>query len=382
MSIPKISGPNKGVLNLSKNKSSRAHARRSTKSKKKSQIVILAILIPLFTIVLITMAYLAKFYATTENAIESSYHEIDRATPVESVDPIEEPVSFLIMGVDNDDADTRSLGSARADSIIYATVNPITREMNMVSIPRDTYLPIIKNNQFVRNDRINAAYAVGEESTMIETVENWLDVPIHYYATFNFDAFLEIIDALDGIDMDVPITFSEQDSSGKLGTIRLEEGFQTLNGEEALALARTRKIDNDVERGHRQQLVIQAIMKKALNLGSIPKYTSIVETVGANMRTNMRMNDMTALAQTGLDKEFTIESHVFEWSSFTERGMDLVKIDPTSFSNIQMDLKNSLDKNQTSTQSLTEETNDETTSNTINSDKESNTISPKTSDSQ
>ncbi|WP_244244734.1 LCP family protein [Marinilactibacillus kalidii] len=367
---------------MSKNKSSRAHARRSTKSKKKSQIVILAILIPLFTIVLITMAYLAKFYATTENAIESSYHEIDRATPVESVDPIEEPVSFLIMGVDNDDADTRSLGSARADSIIYATVNPITREMNMVSIPRDTYLPIIKNNQFVRNDRINAAYAVGEESTMIETVENWLDVPIHYYATFNFDAFLEIIDALDGIDMDVPITFSEQDSSGKLGTIRLEEGFQTLNGEEALALARTRKIDNDVERGHRQQLVIQAIMKKALNLGSIPKYTSIVETVGANMRTNMRMNDMTALAQTGLDKEFTIESHVFEWSSFTERGMDLVKIDPTSFSNIQMDLKNSLDKNQTSTQSLTEETNDETTSNTINSDKESNTISPKTSDSQ
>ncbi|MFC6464344.1 LCP family protein [Marinilactibacillus sp. GCM10026970] len=366
---------------MSKNNSSRAVNRRSNKSKKKSQIIILCILIPIFIVILFAMAYFARLFATTENAIEASYHEVERANPVEEVDPIVEPVSFLIMGVDNDENDSRSLGSARADSIIYATVNPITREMNMVSIPRDTYLPIIKNNQVVRNDRINAAYAVGEESTMIETVENWLDVPIHYYATFNFDAFLEIIDALDGIDMDVPITFSEQDSSGKMGTIHLEEGFQTLNGEEALALARTRKIDNDVERGHRQQLVIQAIMNKALNLASLPKYTEIVETVGANMRTNMRMKDMTALAQTGLDSKFAIESHVFEWSSFMERGMDLVKIDPTSFANIQMDLKNSLDANASSNQSYTEDSDEETSSGQTTYDQDASASDPVTSSS-
>lgn len=358
----------KGVLDLSKNNNSRSNVRRS--SKKKKQKIALAILIPLFTIILFAMAYFARLLATTENAIEASYQEVERSTPVAEVDPITEPVSFLILGVDNDQEDSRSLGSTRADSIIYATVNPITRKMNMVSIPRDTYVPIMQDNQIVKYDRINSAYALGQESTMIETVESWLDVPIHYYATFNFDAFLEIIDALGGIEMDVPITFSEQDSSGKSGMIHLEEGLQTLNGEEALALARTRKIDNDVERGHRQQLVIEAIMKKALNIGSIPKYTDIVETVGANMRTNMRISDMTALAKTGLNSDFAIQSHVFEWSSFTERGMDLVKIDPTSFANIQLELQNSLDPNFSDDSAYTDENNDEETTSNNSSNQE------------
>ncbi|MFL2119948.1 LCP family protein [Marinilactibacillus psychrotolerans] len=353
---------------MSKNNSSRSNIRRS--SKKKKQRIILAILIPFFIIVLVGMAYFAKLLATTENAIEASYHEVKRTTPIADVDPITEPVSFLILGVDNDQDDSRSLGSTRADSIIYATVNPITSKMNMVSIPRDTYVPIMQDNQIVKYDRINSAYALGEESTMIETVESWLDVPIHYYATFNFDAFLEIIDALGGIEMDVPITFSEQDSSGKLGTIHLEEGLQILNGEEALALARTRKIDNDVERGHRQQLVIQAIMKKALSVGSIPQYTDIVETVGANMRTNMRIGDMTALAKTGLNSEFEMKSHVFEWSSFTERGMDLVKIDPTSFANIQLALQNSLDPSLSDDSAYTDDDNPEETTSSDSSDQD------------
>lgn len=362
-----------------KNNTSRSNVRRSTKKKK--QKIALAILIPFFTIVLITMFYFAKLLATTENAIEASYYEVNRTNPVEEVDPITEPVSFLILGVDNDEADSRSLGSARSDSIIYATVNPITREMNMVSIPRDTYVPIMQNNEVLRYDRINSAYSTGQESTMIETVESWLDVPIHYYATFNFDAFLEIIDALGGIEMDVPITFSEQDSSGKMGTIHLEEGVQTLNGEEALALARTRKIDNDVERGHRQQLVIQAILKKALSLGSIPKYTNIVETVGANMRTNLRMSDMTALAQTGLDSNFAMESHVFEWSSFTERGMDLVKIDPTSFANIQAELQNSLDESTSANSDFTDEDTEEETTSSNNSEQDASMTDLETEDS-
>ena len=58
--------------------------------------------------------------------------------------------------------------------------------------------------------------------------------------------------------VDVPITVSEMDSNDKKNAIHLEEGFQKLNGEEALALARTRKIDNDIERGKRQQLVVKA----------------------------------------------------------------------------------------------------------------------------
>ncbi|MFO8068945.1 MAG: LCP family protein [Alkalibacterium sp.] len=317
--------------------------------KKKKQRIILSILIPLFTFILIGSVYFAKLFATIGNEIDASFAEIDRHGPVEKVNPIDEPVSFLFLGVDNNEE--RQLGSTRADSIIYATLNPMTHEMNMVSIPRDTFVPIKHEGETVRFDRINAAYAVGQESAMVQTVEEWLDVPIHYYATFNFTAFLDIIDELGGIEMDVPVAIQEMDSNDQMGSIVLEKGLQTLNGEEALALARTRKIDNDVERGHRQQLIIEAIIEKALNLGSITKYTGIAETAGSNMQTNMRMSDMTAIAQTGLNDSFKITTHIFEWSSFTERGMDLVKIKPESFNLIQNELINSLNKDEESTTS-------------------------------
>lgn len=308
--------------------------------KKRRQRIILSFLIPLFTIVLVAAVYVAHLFATVENEIDASFVEIERPEPVEEVNPIDQPVSFLFLGIDNDD--DRQLQSTRADSIIYATLNPHTHEMNMISIPRDTYVPIMRNGNVIRWDRINAAYAIGEESVMVQTIEEWLDVPVHYYATFNFTAFLDVIDALGGIEMDVPVTIQEMDSNDNMGAIVLEEGYQSLNGEEALALARTRKIDDDVARGHRQQLIIEAIIDKALNFQSISKYTSIAETVGSNMRTNMRMSDMRAIAQTGLNQSFAVESHVFEWSSFMERDMDLVRIQPDSFSRVQQAMQDSL----------------------------------------
>ncbi|GAA0354894.1 hypothetical protein GCM10008932_04850 [Alkalibacterium iburiense] len=109
-------------------------------------------------------------------------------------------------------------------------------------------------------------------------------------------------------------------------------------------------------RGHRQQLIIQAIIKKALSFQSVTKYTSIAETVGSNMKTNMRLSDMTAIAQTGLNQNFEIESHVFEWSSFMERNMDLVRIEPNSFSTIQKELQDSLKRTEKTVVTTDEDT--------------------------
>ncbi|MCC5896199.1 MAG: LCP family protein [Alkalibacterium sp.] len=341
------------------------------RQRKKKQRIILSILIPIFSLVLFGAIYAAHLFATIENEIDASYVEIDRPEPVEEVNPIDQPVSFLFLGIDNDE--DRQLGSTRADSIIYATLNPHTHEMNMLSIPRDTYVPIMRNGSVVRWDRINAAYAVGEESVMVQTIEEWLDVPVHYYATFNFNAFLEIIDELGGIEMEVPVTITEMNSNDESGAIYLEEGLQNLDGEQALALARTRKLDDDVARGHRQQMIIEAIIKKALGFQSVPKYTSMAETVGSNMRTNMRMRDMSAVAQTGLNQSFAIESHVFEWTSFMERDMDLVRIQPNSFLSIQSALQDSLtrtEKNDRST--LTEEENHSNVSSSSTNEEASN----------
>jgi len=298
-----------------------------TKRKKRKNIIILSILIPIMMIILGAAIYAAILYATAQKTIDDSYHELGRNKEIE-VDPIKETTSILIMGID--DTEDRNLGSSRTDSLIYLTIDPTSHEVNMVSIPRDTYTPIMYQEEYLGEDKINAAYNAGEEQATIETVEELLNVPIHYYVTFNFDAFLKIIDALGGIEMDVPITFSEQNSDGKMDQITLEKGYQTLNGEEALALARTRKIDNDVMRGERQQLLIQAIVEKALSVGSITKYTNVIEAVGSNMRTDLTFNEMLGIAQTGLNGSYKFNSYTFEWTDFTLYGASMVELYPDS----------------------------------------------------
>lgn len=317
--------------------STRSEYRRNGKRKKtKSQKIILTILIPIMAILLVIAIFAAKLFAEAQSAVEDSYFSIERESEI-NVNPIEDTISVLIMGVD--DTESRDLGSARTDALIYLTIDPKDHEINMVSIPRDTYTEIMDDGEFSRRNKINSAYAVGEEKAVIETVENLLDVPVHYYATFNFDSFLEIIDALGGIEMDVPVTISEQNSDGQMGKIHLEEGYQTLNGEQALALARTRKIDNDVKRGERQQLIIQAIVKKALSIGSIPKLSDAIEAVGSNMRTDLRFSEMLNIAQSGLEGSYTFESHIFEWTDFTSNGASMVELYPDSVEYISHKLR-------------------------------------------
>ncbi|WP_034551237.1 LCP family protein [Carnobacterium funditum] len=315
------------------------HLSTSRSNRKKKSKLVFWLLLPLMLLILAAAVYSAKLYATAQKAVDSSYHTLQRENDIK-VNPLDETTSILLMGID--DTESRNLGSARTDSLIYMTIDPNKHVVNMVSIPRDTYTDIIYQEQTYEKDKINAAYSKGEEQATIESVENLLDVPIHYYMTFNFDAFLEIIDALDGIEVDVPITFSEQNAEGTLDKIHLEKGLQTLNGEEALALARTRKIDNDVKRGERQQLLIQAITDKALKVGSITKYSDAITSVGKNMRTDIRFNDMLGIAQTGLDGKYKFENYVFDWTDFTSNGASMVELYPDSLDFISHRLRVSL----------------------------------------
>ena len=145
------------------------------------------------------------------------------------------------------------------------------------------------------------------QSATIETVEELFDIPVDYFFKLNFKAFIDVVDALGGIMVDVPITVSEMDSNDNKNAIHLEEGFQKLNGEEALALARTRKIDNDIERGKRQQLVVKAMIDKAISVGSVTKYGDVMESMGNNLSTNMDFSEMLGLFNytlSGLDIRF------------------------------------------------------------------------------
>ncbi|MGY3777204.1 LCP family protein [Isobaculum melis] len=298
---------------------------RTTEQKKKREKIILAIIIPLLLIATTVYAYGWKVWNEAEKLVDDSYVETTRKnerSDDKKIDPQKDPISILIMGIDDDSE--RDLGSARTDALILLTINPQKNTIDMVSIPRDTYTEIVSKN-YNQNDKINAAYAYGEEGAAMDTVENLLNVPIHYSITFNFDSFLEIVDALDGIEVDVPVTFTDTNTYGT-GEVHLEKGKQTLNGEQALALARTRKIDNDIKRGERQQLVLQAIAQKALQLGSISKYTDVIQAVSGNMRTNLTFPQMLGIAQSGLDGGYTFNSYIFEWTSFDLNGASMVEL--------------------------------------------------------
>lgn len=262
--------------------------------KKRSKAVVFFITLPLLILFFSATGYGAYLYFKATNAVEASHKELDRGVKSEmreaAVKPLEDNVSVLFMGVDASEKRATQYGNAvRTDALILATFNREDSSIKLLSIPRDTYTYIDVEGKY---DKINHAHAFGGVDATVKSVEDLLKVPVDYYAKINFEAFLGIVDALGGIDVDVPITFTEQNSKDEPGAITLQKGPQTLNGEQALALARTRKIDSDIERGKRQQLVIESIIKKSMSISSVTKYGDLIDTLGENLATNLSFQEM------------------------------------------------------------------------------------------
>ena len=257
-----------------------------TKKKKKRKKLLYFILTPFLFVLLAGAAYLVSLYSKAEEVANSSFESLDGSKLDEvSVNNNTENISVLFIGVD--DSETRT-GPIRSDAIMLATFNKKDNSVKLLSIPRDSYVYIPEEDKFTK---INHAYAYGGAKATIETVENLLELDVDYYVRMNFYAFIDIIDALDGVRVNVPYDFVEMNSSD-LDTIQLEEGIQTLNGEEALAFARTRKMDNDMERGKRQQELIEAIISKAMSAQSLTKYSQVLEAIGDNMKTDLTFSQM------------------------------------------------------------------------------------------
>ncbi|EPD51530.1 hypothetical protein HMPREF1210_02128 [Paenisporosarcina sp. HGH0030] len=260
------------------------------KSKKKLFLKISALLV---TGLLITgTAYGFYLVKKAEVAAEKSYEAIDnregsilREKPVE---PINDNVSILFIGVDDSDVRNQGTNNSRSDALMLATLNNKQKDVKLVSIPRDSYVYI---PEIGYKDKINHALFKGGTKATIETVENLLEVPVDYYVRMNFNAFIDVVDALDGIYANVPYDRLEKDEKDNY-TVQLTKGYQKLNGRQALALARTRKLDNDIERGKRQQEILSSIVKKASSASSFTKYDDVISAVGDNMKTDMTFDEM------------------------------------------------------------------------------------------
>lgn len=313
--------------------------RNRKKKKKRSFWHVLRNIILL--IILAVAAYAGYLYYKADHIASKSFEDYGReksALRDEKVKPLKDNVSVLLIGVDESEK-RADMGSYRSDTLILATINKDDHRISMLSIPRDSYVYIPERD--VRT-RINSAYAYGGTKATIDTVENLLDIPVDYYVKVNFESFIDVVDTLDGITVDVPYEFTEQNSKDKAEAIHLKSGKQKLNGEEALALARTRKKDNDIERGKRQQEIIKAIVQKAVTPGSVLKYDDLLDVVGNNMKTNISFNEMKSFIAFGLEEKPKFKTLTLEGSDDWSTGAYYYQLDETSLENTKSILKSEL----------------------------------------
>ena len=198
---------------------------------------------------------------------------------------VTEPFTILLMGVDSAEEGLSKNTVANGDSLILITFNPNTLNATMLSIPRDSYVPIACWSGTPEN-KITHAAAYGTDC-MMSTIENYFDVTIDYYAKINFKGLVTLVDTLGGITVEVPQDLCT-DNSNREGEVCINAGLQTLNGEQALVLARNRKqlAAGDLDRGLNQQLVIQGILNKVKDMKSINQVMDVLNTVTNNLDTN------------------------------------------------------------------------------------------------
>lgn len=267
---------------------------RKKKEKESGGCLWKILLVVLILLLAFGGGYIYYLFHSGKKAAENAYVENSRTKSElrdESVQPLTDNISIMIVGIDDSEKRSQGEGNSRSDALLVATLNNKDKSIKLVSIPRDSYVYIPTVGY---KDKITHAHAYGGIDATRETVEGLLNVPIDYYFRVNFDAFIEIVDALGGVTVDVPYEINELDENDKR-TVHLMPGTQEVNGREALALARTRHQDSDVERGKRQQMILEAIASKATSVTSFTKYDKVLAAVGNNMQTDMTFDEMKSL---------------------------------------------------------------------------------------
>ncbi|NPV56767.1 MAG: LCP family protein [Anaerolineae bacterium] len=216
-------------------------------------------------------------------------------------------ITLLFMGLDARDWEAGEI--PRSDTMILFTMDPASMTAGMLSIPRDMWV----NIPGFEYAKINTAYYLGEAYKLpgggpglaTQTVEQFLGVPINYYAQVDFNAFVAIIDEMGGLDMHIKEEI-KIDPIGKDNTKTLYPGVQTLTGAETLAYARARYTEgDDFSRSERQQQVILAIRDQVLTFNMLPtllaKAPSLYNELQSGINTNMNLQEIISLAALALE---------------------------------------------------------------------------------
>ena len=281
----------------------REHKKRSRRRK-----IVIGILVGVLAVALVAVATVLLFYrGVAENLKEGLDPALDNV--LVETDLANEPFYMLLLGTDGSAEREASADFAgdptRTDTIILLRVDAPAKTATLVSLPRDTMIEL----EGYGTNKLNAAYAYGGASLAVETVSQLAGVPISHYAQINFDGFRDIVNALGGIEVDVPMTIDDADAGG-----HLDAGLQTLNGDQALILCRARHAydevgPGDLYRAANQRLVLTAIAKKILS-SDLVTIASSVNAISQYVTTDLDPLDIVGLAQAlqGMDTSTSIFS--------------------------------------------------------------------------
>ena len=228
-------------------------------------------------------------YKQFDQAVDRSNRQIDRETRAQLTPDSgaiwRKGTTILLLGVDS-----KAGEPARSDTILLMRFNPGSRTVNQLSIPRDTRVGL-PNDTY---DKINAAMFWGGPSMAIQTVKEYLGIDVNHVMVVNFQGFPRLVNAVGGIDIDVPKTVSTvAGSQGRVVTF--EEGKNHMDGKNAMLYVRIRYADDDIHRAERQQQFVQALQERVAQPSNIRNLPEIGKRFMSGIATDITTNEMLQL---------------------------------------------------------------------------------------
>lgn len=206
----------------------------------------------------------------------------------------QERVNILLLG-----GDSRGDDAGRSDSVMVASIDPVSKKAHLFSVLRDTYVEIPGHGK----SRLNAAFSYGGADLTKQTVGNLLGIPIQHYVYTDFTGFMALVDAVGGIDIDVEKDMYYTSKADKhMYDIDLKKGLQHMDGKTALQYVRFRHdATSDFTRTERQRIFMTELAKKMQSTTSLFKIPDILEATAPYIETDLSPTQMLKLASLGFD---------------------------------------------------------------------------------
>ncbi|AUS29413.1 transcriptional regulator [Paenibacillus polymyxa] len=259
---------------------------------------------------------------TLESKLEKSYQprQSKEQQPQETIAYQKEPFSVLLLGTDQR---PNEKARGRSDTVIYAAVRPAESRVLLISIPRDTYVQIAGHDSNRDGeddfDKLGHAYAFGGEDMSMGTVEKLMEHKVDYYATINFQGIQDAVNAVGGVVL--PIDQPIENKNPLHIKFRIEAGKPLYNGEEAMYYVRYRE-DSDFNRTKRQQIFLNAMADRLLNIDGITKIPELLDIMGANFTTDMEPAFITGLGKQAISQgNPQISSFTITGEGFKKKGL-------------------------------------------------------------